>query len=452
MHFSGRQKKHNSSMHPVFEQILPEYMHYWIVVGFGKFFRVFWFFFVFELVRYILLEYGVMFYYACTRKSRMRRREQARALLRAENPLVSIIVPGKNEGKNIYKLVRSLKEQTYQNFELIIVDDGSDDDTPVIGKNLLGRGFLTQFLRNNQRGGKASAANLALRRAKGNFIVHLDADCSFDRDAIEQILVPFYMDARIGAVGGNVKVRNHRDTLCARLQAIEYLRTISVGRIVTSELGIYKIISGAFGAFRKSTIDAVGGWDIGPGLDGDITVKIRKSGYKTVFEPAAICLTSVPASFKKLTRQRLRWDKSVIRFRVRKHADIFVPNANFNAFNFFASFENIFYNVVLNITWWVYCLDMVFNYSHAIQWIIPMNMTLYTCAGFLQMWAISRFSERREEERYLWWYVPMMKIYTGWYLRLVRTRAYFEEIFLKKSYDDVWNPRKSSLQAKINGF
>lgn len=439
-------------MHPIIEYILPEYIHYWTEVGFPKFLRVFWFFVIFEFTRYVLGKYWIVIKFKLTNKKRTRIRELARAKLRAENPLVSIIVPGKNEGKNIYKLVRSLKEQTWQNFELIIVDDGSDDDTPIIGKNLLGRGFITRFLRNNMRGGKASAANLALRNSKGKYIVHLDADCSFDRDAIENILLPFYIDERVGAVGGNVKVRNHKDTLCARLQAIEYLKTISVGRIVTSELGIYKIISGAFGAFKKEATDAVKGWDIGPGLDGDITVKLRKSGWKTVFEPTAVCLTSVPSKFKKLTKQRLRWDKSIIRFRVRKHADIFAPNANFNWSNFFASFENIFYNVILDITWWIYILDMVFNFAHALHWIIPMNITLYMCAGYLQMFAISQLSERNEEERYLWWYVPLMKIYTGWYLRLVRTRAYIDEIFFKKSYDDVWNPKKSSLQAKLNGF
>lgn len=376
----------------------------------------------------------------------------AKSALRADNPLISIIVPGKNEGKNIYKLVLSLKEQTYQNFELIIVDDGSDDDTPIIVRSLLARGLITKFLRNNMRGGKASAANLALRNSKGKYIVHLDADCSFDRDAIENILVPFYMDQRIGAVGGNVKVRNHKDTLCARMQAIEYLKTISVGRMISSELGIYKIISGAFGAFKKEATNAVGGWDIGPRLDGDITIKIRKSGYKTVFEPKAVCLTSAPNKWKVLTKQRLRWDKSIIRFRVRKHADIFAPNSNFNWSNFFASFENIFYNIILDIIWWIYIIDLILNFSHSLHWVIPMNITLYMVAGYMQMATIRCFSERKEEERYLWYYVPLMKIYTGWYLRLVRSRAYFDEFFFQKSYDNVWNPKKSSLQAKLNGF
>lgn len=439
-------------MSSTLENLLPEYIRYWHEVGLGKFVRVFWYFVMFELTRYVALDYGVAIYYWLTQKSRKRKWEHAKRLLWIERPLVSIIIPGKNEGKHLYKLTKSLAEQTYQHFELIIVDDGSDDDTPIIGRNLEKRGLIDKFLRNDMRGGKASGANLALRYARGRLIVHLDADCSFDREAIENILVPFYLDEKIGAVGGNVKVRNADESLAAKLQAIEYLKTISVGRIITSELGIYKIISGAFGAFRVECTKAIGGWDIGPGLDGDITVKIRKGGWKTVFEPKAVCLTSVPAKFKKLTKQRLRWDKSIIRFRVRKHKDVYMPHANFNWLNFIALFENVFYNVILDICWWLYIIDMVVNFSGSLWFVICMNLTLYFCVGYVQMLSAFIFSERRWEELKLWKYLPLMSIYTGTYLRIVRTIAYYKELVHRESYDDPWNPVKSSSQAKANGF
>jgi cellulose synthase/poly-beta-1,6-N-acetylglucosamine synthase-like glycosyltransferase len=302
------------------------------------------------------------------------------------------------------------------------------------------------------RGGKASAANLALRFSKGKYIVHLDADCSFDRDAIENVLVPFFMDSYIAAVGGNVKVRNYKDSLCAKLQAIEYLKTVSVGRIITSTLGIYKIISGAFGAFKKDAVDAIGGWDIGPGLDGDITVKIRKSGYKVYFEPSAVCLTNAPSKFKVLTKQRLRWDKSIVRFRLRKHNDVYLPHAGFTWSTFFALAENVFYNVILDLLWWVYIIDICVNYSGSLKFILPMNFTLYFVMNYVQMTSISLFSERSKEERYLWPYVALMTLYTGTYLRIVRTAAYYKEFFFKRSFEDPWNPYKSSIQAKRAGL
>jgi len=439
-------------MSSILEQILPEYMVYWYEVGVLKFIRVFWYFVIFELTRYITADYIVAFWYYLTKKSRSRKWNKAKRALHLANPLISIIIPGKNEGAHLFKLTKSLAEQTYQNFELIIVDDGSDDQTPIIGRNLQKNGLIGTFIRNEMRGGKASAANLALRYTNGSIIVHLDADCSFDRDAIENIVIPFFMDEKIGAVGGNVKVRDYEGNLAATMQAIEYLKTISVGRIVASQLGIYKIISGAFGAFKADAIESIGGWDIGPGLDGDITVKIRKSGYKVVFEPSAICLTSVPATFKILKKQRLRWDKSIIRFRVRKHKDVYWPHAGFRWSTFLALFENVFYNVVLDFTWWIYIIDMYINYNSSLDNIILMNLTLYTVVGYIQMTSAYIYSERRKEELKLWPYVLFMSFYTGLFLRLVRTRAYFDEFLFKKSYDDPWNPVKSSHQAKINGF
>ena len=204
--------------------LLPEYLNYWFVVGLQKFIRVFWYFVIFEFTRYIIIDYIVAFIFWLTGKTRKEKFEVAKQKLFSENPFISVIIPGKNEGKHLYKLTKSLAEQTFKNFELIIVDDGSDDDTPIIGKNLEELGLIDMFIRNEMRGGKASAANLALRYSKGKYIVHLDADCSFDRDAIEKVLIPFYLDDKIGAVGGNVKVRNYKDSLCAKLQAIEYLK------------------------------------------------------------------------------------------------------------------------------------------------------------------------------------------------------------------------------------
>ena len=432
--------------------IIPEYLNYWFEVGLGKFIRIFWYFVIFEFTRYIIIDYIIYGIFYLNRHKRKADWEVARQKFRLENPLISVIIPGKNEGKHLYKLTKSLAEQTYTNFELIIVDDGSDDQTPIIGESLRKHGLIDLFLRNEQRGGKASAANLALQFSKGKYIVHLDADCSFDRDAIENVLIPFYLDERIGAVGGNVKVRNYKNSLCAKLQAIEYLKTVSVGRIITSYLGIYKIISGAFGAFKAEAVASIGGWDIGPGLDGDITVKIRKSGYKVYFEPSAVCLTNAPEKFKVLTKQRLRWDKSIIRFRVRKHKDVYMPHANFRWSTFFSLAENVFYNVILDILWWIYIIDVCINYSGSLQFVIPMNITLYFVMNYVQMCSIYLFSERRKEELYLWKYVSLMTFYTGMYLRIVRTVAYYKELFFKRSFEDPWNPYKSSRLAKIHGL
>ncbi len=90
-----------------------------------------------------------------------------RFYLYRENPLVSILVPGKNEGKNIYKMVKSLDEQTYRHYEIIVVDDGSDDDTKLICTDLYRAGLITHYLRLETRGGKAAATQLRSEHGKG---------------------------------------------------------------------------------------------------------------------------------------------------------------------------------------------------------------------------------------------------------------------------------------------
>lgn len=432
---------------------LDEFINYITAVGPLKLLRIFWFFVYFEFARFFIFELAIVIIWKIREPSRKIIYFNARRRLFIERPLVSIIVPGKNEGLHIYKLASSLKEQTYKNFEFIVIDDGSDDDTETICKSLQKNGLIDLFLRNEVRGGKASAANLGYRFSKGKIIVHLDADCSYDNDAIEKIIIPFYLDDNIGAVGGNILVRNYKESLCATLQAIEYSDTISVGRITSSSLGIYRLVSGAFGAFKREALDRVGGWDIGPGLDGDITVKLRKLGYRIVFEPEAICQTSVPNTFRKLVKQRLRWDKSIIRFRVRKHRDVFYPNATFSFSNFISSAENITYNLLLNIKWWIYLFDMAINYTSLLGFIFPFNILLYTANNFLKFIIFSLFRKRKNSPIiYFVPYLPCMVIYFGFYLRLVRSVAYIQEFFFKRSYKDSWNPQKSSSQAKELGI
>ncbi|MCB0686287.1 MAG: glycosyltransferase, partial [Saprospiraceae bacterium] len=133
---------------------------YWREAGLDKIVRIFWYFILFELLRYVLVDYIVVFFYFLSKSLNRKKWDKARNDLFAEYPLVSIIVPGKNEGKHIFKLTRSLAEQTYRNYEIIVVDDGSDDQTRVIGRDLEKRGLIDLFISNEVRGGKASGANI----------------------------------------------------------------------------------------------------------------------------------------------------------------------------------------------------------------------------------------------------------------------------------------------------
>ena len=134
---------------------LDEFINYITAVGPLKLLRIFWFFVYFEFARFFIFELAIVIIWKIREPSRKIIYFNARRRLFIERPLVSIIVPGKNEGLHIYKLASSLKEQTYKNFEFIVIDDGSDDDTETICKSLQKNGLIDLFLRNEVRGGKA---------------------------------------------------------------------------------------------------------------------------------------------------------------------------------------------------------------------------------------------------------------------------------------------------------
>ncbi len=417
---------------------------------YGQLLGYFWPFFMLDMLRYVVLESILIARYLYKKDRAKPALAAARTRLFKERPLISILVPGKNEGKHLPKLVRSLANQTYKNTELIVVDDGSDDDTPHICRRLKAQGKIDVFIRNEIRGGKASAANIALRYASGKYIVHIDADSHLDNDALEKIILPFILDENVGAVGGDVRVANAEESFATRLQSIEYYKTISSGRVASSELNILRIISGAHGAFRKDLLDRIEGWDVGPGLDGDITLKIRKLGYKVVHQVDAVCYTNVPTAFNKLSKQRYRWDKSLVRFRLRKHVDILKPSSNFRGSNFFSVLENILFNVFFDFKWLVYFIFMLYTQPQNLGYIFVINYFLYFFANCFQFVVLRILisDTYKAKDSYLAFFLPLMPFYTGIYLRLVRTYSYLMEFFHKTSYDDAWNPWKVSEVAK----
>lgn len=412
----------------------------------------FWPFFILDMTRYVIIEGIVLLHYLPKRKRMAPKYQQAKKALFTQKPLVSILVPGKNEGKHLPKLVETLNRQTYSNIELIVVDDGSDDNTPIICRELNKRGLINVFIRNDVRGGKASAANTALNFAKGKYIVHIDADSHMDNNAIETILIPFFMNDKIGCVGGDVRVANYNDSLITQAQGVEYTKSLMLGRTVASQLGILRIVSGAYGAFRKDVLHQIKGWDVGPGLDGDITLKVRKLGYKVVHEPASVCYTNTPTTITKLAKQRYRWDKSMIRFRLRKHIDILKPSAEFSWSNFITVVDNLIFNLFLDIKWFIYFFLVIQLSSNYIVYILIINYSLYALSNLAQ-WLFSIVLQKQlgQSPNYLsLLFVPLMPLYTGIYLRFIRTFSYIMELIHKRSYTDKWNPWKVSKVAKEN--
>jgi cellulose synthase/poly-beta-1,6-N-acetylglucosamine synthase-like glycosyltransferase len=238
---------------------------------------------------------------------------------------VSLLLVGHNEEGAIEKCVRSLRCQTFNHFEIVCVDDGSSDNTYPIMCRLQREGLVECAARLDLRGGKAAGINFAARLAKGDIFLVVDCDCSFEPDAIEELIRPLLADPDVAAVSGNILVRNWRQSVTASLQAIEYLVSISLGKAYANHIDQVSCVSGAFGAFRRHAWERVFGMDTGGGEDLDFTIRLRLAGYKIVFARHSVCYTDVPDTLYALLRQRNRWERDAFWIRFRKFQRIMNP-------------------------------------------------------------------------------------------------------------------------------
>ncbi|WP_260924432.1 glycosyltransferase [Novosphingobium sp. 9] len=220
-------------------------------------------------------------------------------------PLVSVIIPAYNEEKVIVPSIARVLASDYARIELIVADDGSKDATSELVARHYGDDPRVRLM-TLENGGKASALNRALKAASGEIVVALDADTQFLPETIGR-LVRWFVNPRIGAVAGNARVGN-RINLITRWQAIEYVTAQNVERRALDALGAITVVPGAVGAWRRSALDAVGGYPEDTlAEDQDLTIAIQREGWRVAYDVEAIALTEAPESFTALSKQRYRW-------------------------------------------------------------------------------------------------------------------------------------------------
>ena len=240
-----------------------------------------------------------------------RRRQDAAARAAAagrekDSPSVAVIVPAYNEEKVIVHTIRSLLESAYSGpLEVIVVDDGSQDET----LSRVRQGFHADprvriFAREN--GGKASALNHGIAQTSADILVALDADTVFRPDTIAR-LVRHFDDPQVGAVAGNAKVGN-RVNLLTKWQALEYITSQNLERRAFHVLNSITVVPGAVGAWRRELVEGLGGFKhLTLAEDADLTISIRRLGYRILYDDEAIALTEAPETVQGFVNQRFRW-------------------------------------------------------------------------------------------------------------------------------------------------
>ncbi len=282
-------------------------------------------------------------------------------------PSVSIIAPAFNEGPNIVDNVHSLLSLHYNNYEVIVINDGSTDDTlaklitafklkrvnfafnQTISTQAI-RGIYRSSIAGNTRllvvdkenGGKADALNAGINIAANSLILCIDADCIIEPDAILKLVKPFMDEpVRVIATGGVVRIANSCEVkhgrlvkvhmpnnILTRFQVLEYIRGFLLGRMAWSRINGLLIVSGALGLFDKDIVLKCGGYDTNTvGEDMDIVIRMRKYmcqqhlPYRVVYTPDPLCWTEAPTNLDVLGRQRKRWSRGNLECLV-KHRDL----------------------------------------------------------------------------------------------------------------------------------
>lgn len=400
----------------------------------------FWYFFIFELPRYTFPTLAV----AAQALS-----PQRFSAVPAHLP-VSVLVVGMSEPEGLRRTICSLREQTREpTFEqtrrplqVVVVEDGAHSPMSKIAKDFQRRGLIDQYLSTGLRGGKAAALNLGFQHCKHELLIVLDIDSSLDCDAIEKILARLCSDPNIGAVAGNLGVRNPAESVWTRFQSLEYLTSISLARQFLAMFGLLTIVSGAFGAFRRSAIEHVGVWDVGPGDDSNLTLKLRRAGWRIDFEPHAWCLTDAPVSYAGLYRQRLRWNRSLIRNRWRKFSNVFDPqSANFSWRDVLASGNQLFFNFILTISYVVYLVYLIATFGSA-AWAFFIGIHLLMLITDIVRFVIAGRLIGRPGVWRLTPYVLGWSLFQGLVMRFNRLHAYLSELLFRNSYRDSFYPQK----------
>ncbi len=220
-------------------------------------------------------------------------------------PLVSVLIPCFNEEKVIVASVARILHSKWTRIEVLVLDDGSGDATAARVREAFADEPRVRLL-SFENGGKARALNRGLTLVKGDVVVALDADTLFPPDTVPQ-LVRWFANPKVGAVAGNAVVGN-RLNLITRWQALEYVTAQNLERRALAALGAVTVVPGAVGAWRKSAIEALGGYpDDTLAEDQDLTIACQRAGWLVEFDPEARAYTEAPDSIAGLLKQRFRW-------------------------------------------------------------------------------------------------------------------------------------------------
>lgn len=351
-------------------------------------------------------------------------------------PSITIIAPAYNEGLTIVENIRSLLSLQYVNYEVMVVNDGSKDDTlekmisaydlirierPIDpnwkSKPIRGiykskhQSFSKLTVIDKENGGKSDALNTGIQLSENKYVGCIDVDCLLLPPALLHVVKSFYQrtEKRVIAVGGVIRVANScvidggvleeirlPKSLLAKFQLLEYTRSFILGRMAWGRIDSLLIISGAFGFFDREIALAVGGYDTNTvGEDMEIVFKMRrymaerKLPYTVEYIPDPLCWTEVPEDLKILVNQRDRWSRGNLET-LYKHKDMFF-NPKFGRLGMLSYPYWFFYEWMAPLLEFIgFFSILIFYYLGILNWafFLAITCTVYMFSVMFSFYAI----------------------------------------------------------------
>jgi len=397
------------------------------------------------LMSFMWMVGGVIFYWR-------HERGQYKSPELEEYPLFSIMIPAHNESHQIANTVNELLHIDYPNYEIIIVDDGSTDDTAAIAHGLCEKHEQVRgvYLRDNQ--GKAAALNQACLATRGDYILTLDADALLDDQALKWMAWHFNKFPRVGAVTGNPRVLN-RTTLLAKIQTGEYATIIGLIKRAQRIWGKVMTVSGVIAAFRKQALISVDFWDAGMSTeDIAITWKLERKFWDIRFEPRATCWILVPETLGGIWSQRLRWSMGGIEVLLR-HMDIWKSWKQRRLWPVYLEYllSSIWaYCFYLIVVIWAY--QAIFNIFEPIRFAPPLppawtgSILALACLVLFWVSLLLDSAYDRKMFRYLFWVIWYPFMY--WILSATAVVAAVPKVLFGKGQRGTWTSPDRGIHLK----
>ncbi len=351
-------------------------------------------------------------------------------------PSITVIAPAYNEELTIVENIRSLLSLKYVNYEVMVVNDGSKDDTlqkmieaydlvkierkidpqwrskPIRGVyKSRKRPFAKLTVVDKENGGKSDALNTGMQLSESKYIGCIDVDCLLVPDALLHVVKSFYQRSkkRVIAVGGVIRIANSckisggaleeirlPKSWLAKFQLLEYTRSFLLGRMAWGRIDSLLIISGAFGFFDREVAIAAGGYDTNTvGEDMEIVFRMRRymhelrEPYTVEYIPDPLCWTEVPEDLKILVNQRDRWARGNLET-LFKHKDMFF-NSRFGRLGLISYPYWFFYEWLAPILEFVGLVSIILFYYLGIlnmDFFIALSCAVYTFSIMFSFYAI----------------------------------------------------------------